>query len=107
MTLDTTPYTIDFSDKQLDYLSSLHVINRIDDNLKAVSSVNIVKRGTGLIPLIKLYLELYFYDKKIDTLSFDLHNYTYDDVVHIAQHVKQYEYLLQEIDNFLAGDIVE
>lgn len=96
-----------FSKEQIEHLSSLYFINKIDTNLKAVSSVELVQI-IGDSPLrIKLILELYFYDKKVDTLSFDLHNYEYDDIVHITKNIKDNEFLLQEIDNYLAGDIVE
>ena len=105
--MDTQTIVAGFSEEQRDYLSSLHVINRIDTNLKAIASVNLHQQDEAAVPLIQLQLELYFYGKKVDTLSFALHNYDFDDVVHLAKNIKDNEYLLCEIDNFLAGDIVE
>ena len=96
-----------FSQQQIDHLSTLYRINQIDENLKVISSVKVITIAERLPPRVLLVLEIYFYNKKIDTLSFDLHNYEYADIVHIAQNVRSNEFLLQEIDNFLAGDIVE
>ena len=105
MNYTTNPVIL--SQEQINYLSSLHFINQIDDNLKTVSSVNIISTTDELPPRVLLALEIYFYDKKVDTLRFDLHNYMYDDIVHLVRNVRSNEFLLQEIDNFLAGDIVE
>ena len=105
--MDIITNQVHFSEEQLAYLSSLHFINQIDTNLRAVSNINIINIDDGIPPRIILLLELFFYDKKVDTLQFDLHNYEYDEVIHIAKNVRENEFLLQEIDNFLAGDIVE
>jgi hypothetical protein len=96
-----------FNQQQIDYLSSLHFINQIDASLKAVSSIDINSIADNVPPRVLLALEIYFYDRKVDILRFDLHNYEYDEIVHIARNVRDNEFLLQEIDNFLAGDIVE
>ena len=96
-----------FSQQQIDHLSSLHRINQIDENLKVISSVKVITLAANLPPRVLLALEIYFYNRKVDTLSFNLHNYKYEDIVDIAQNVRSNEFLLQEIDNFLAGDIVE
>jgi hypothetical protein len=43
----------------------------------------------------------------VDTLSFDLHNYEYDEIIHLIKNIRGNEFLLQEVDNLLGGDIVE
>lgn len=96
-----------YSDEQIVHLSSLHHINQIDENLRVVASIDMRQTNTGTAPRVVLALELYFYNKRIDTLSFDLNNYEYKEIIHLAKNIRSNEFLLQEIDNFLAGDIVE
>jgi len=96
-----------FSQEQVDNLSSLYCINRIDDHLKVLSSVKIASLAENAPPRILLILEIYFYDDKVDTLSFNLQNYEYDEIVYLTKNIRSNEFLLQEIDNFLAGDLVE
>lgn len=105
--MPSTHDPIFLTQQQIDQLSSLHIINQIDENLKTVASVNIIQTAEHLPPRVLLALEIYFYNQKIDTLSFNLHNYRFEDILEIAQNVRDNEFLLQEIDNFLAGDIVE
>ena len=52
-----------------------------------------------------LALEMYYDDNKFDTLTFDLHNYSYDEIIDVARDIRSNEFILQEVDNFLAGDI--
>jgi hypothetical protein len=54
-----------------------------------------------------LLLEIYYNNNKVDTLSFDLHDYKYEEIIHLAKNIRDNDFLLQEVDNFLAGDIVE
>jgi hypothetical protein len=96
-----------FSQKQIDTLSSSHFINRIDDHLKIVSSIDVVSIAEHAPPRILLLLEIYYNNNRVDTLSFDLNNYEYDDIIHLAKNIRDNEFLLQEVDNFLGGDIVE
>ena len=95
--------TMIFSQEQIDHLSSLHFINNIDSHLRIVSSINIAENTGSEPPRITLSLEIYYDDKKVDTLSFDLHNYGYEDIIHISQNIRSNEFLLQEVDNFLSG----
>ena len=95
------------SKEQIEHLSSLHYINRIDDHLKAVASIRIVNHSASIPPRIILMLEMYYDDKKVDNLSFDLHNYSYDDIIEVVTDIRSNEFILHEVDNFLSGDIVE
>ncbi len=94
-----------FSQQQIDYLGSMHFINRIDDHLRIVTNVEVVPVTKGMQSRVVLLLDLIYDDEKVDTLSFNLHNYSFDEVVHEARHIKDNEYLMQQVDNFLAGDI--
>ena len=94
-----------FSQEQIEYLSSLSFINRIDDHLRIVSAVKIVPIAEDYPPRVVLVLEIYYDDKKIDNLSFDLHGYDFEDIVELARNIRASEFILQEVDNLLAGDI--
>ena len=96
-----------FSQEQIDSLSSSHFINRIDDHLKIVSSIDVVHSAEHTTPRVLLQLEIYYNNDRVDTLSFDLNNYEYDDIIHLAKNIRDNEFLLHEVDNFLGGDIVE
>jgi hypothetical protein len=98
-----TRYTQD----QIDHLSSLHFINRVDDHLRIVSSVDIILLAENTPPRVMLQLEIYYNNDRFDTLSFDLHDYEYEEIIHLAKNVRENEFLLQEVDNFLAGDVIE
>jgi hypothetical protein len=94
-----------FSKEQIEYLSSLHFINRIDDHLKSVNNVNIVEISDTIPVRVILSLDIYYDDNKIDILTFDLHNYNYDDIIEIAKDIRSSEFIMQEVDNFLSGSI--
>ena len=96
-----------FTQEQIDYLSSSHFINRIDDYLRIVSSIDIINLAELAPPRVMLQLEIYYNNNKIDTLSFDLHDYEYEEIIHLAKNIRENEFLLQEVDNILGGDIVE
>ena len=95
------------SKEQIEHLSSLHYINRIDDHLKAVASIRVVNSSASIPARVILVLEIYYDDKKVDVLSFDLHNYSYDDIIEVVTDIRSNEFILHEVDNFLSGDIVE
>ena len=94
-----------FSKEQIKYLSSLHFINRIDDHLKSVNNVNIVDTTDTSPARVILVLELYYDDNKVDMLTFDLHNYYYEDIIEVAKDIRSSEFIMQEVDNFLSGSI--
>lgn len=92
-----------FSKEQLEHLSSLHFINKIDTHLRSVSSVRIVPGSDNSIERVILFLEIFYDNDKVDTLSFDLHNHAYEDIIQVVQNISSNEFILQEIDNFLSG----
>jgi len=96
-----------FTKEQIESLSSLHIINRIDDHLKIVSGIDIINNDENLPPRVILLLEIFYNSNRVDTLSFDLHNYEYDEIIHLIKNIRGNEFLLQEVDNLLGGDIVE
>lgn len=91
------------SKEQIDYLSSLHFINKIDDHLKSVNNINIVEMPGELPARIILALDIFYNDDKVDTLTFNLHNYNYEDIIEITKDVRRSEFIMQEVDNFLSG----
>lgn len=96
-----------FSRKQIDHLSSLHFINPIDRHLRIISSIRIINDDTKTSARIILELEIYYDNHHTGDLSFNLHNYEYKDIIAIAQNIRDNEYILHEVDNFLSGDVVE
>lgn len=102
MSLPTNNYTL--TQAQINHLGSLHTINIIDNYLKVVSSINITSE---LSQRVRMELEIYYHNDKVSVLSFDLHNYTYTDIIKITNNIHNNEFILQEIDNFLSGDMVE
>lgn len=98
-TADTTVFTAE----EMEYLSSLHFINQIDSHLRVVSNVKIVPDVGDLPPRVVLLLELLYDNHRVDNLSFDLHNYSYDDIIEVARNVSDNEYLMYEIDVHLSS----
>jgi hypothetical protein len=90
---------------QIDHLSTLCFINKIDDHLKIVTGVRISGSEDDVSRRVLLVLELYFEGEKIDDMSFDLHNFAFEDIVHVAKNIRSNEFIMQEVDNYLAGDI--
>jgi hypothetical protein len=90
---------------QIDQLSTLCFINRIDGHLKIVSSVKVSTTVDGTFYRVLLVLEIFYDEDKIDELSFNLHNYDYEDIVYTARNIRSNEFILQEVDNLLAGNI--
>ena len=90
---------------QIDQLTSLFFINKIDKNLKIVSKVRVQSNSTHAQNHVLLLLEIFYNEDKIDDMSFNLENYAYDDIIEVAQNIRSNEYILQAVDNLLAGDI--
>jgi len=90
---------------QIDHLSALCFINKIDDQLNIVSGIKISSNADGISSRTLLVLEIYFLGEKVNEMSFDLHNYDYEDIVNVARNIRSNEFIMQEVDNFLAGDI--
>ena len=94
-----------FNQDQIQHLSSLRFINKIDDHLNIVSGVRISTAADHDTHHITLLLDIYYNDKQIDNMSFDLHNFGYEDIVYVAQNIRSNEFILQEVDILLSGDI--
>ena len=103
--MNSTLNTLQLSKDQIEYLTSLHFINRIDGHLKCVSNIKVTSATSARSARVILALEMYYDDNKFDTLTFDLHNYSYDEIIDVARDIRSNEFILQEVDNFLAGDI--
>lgn len=97
--------TANFNQAQIEYLSSLRFMHKLDDHVRAVSSVAISNANYSTSERITLLLDIFYDGDPIDKLSFDLRNYTYDDIINIASNLRQNEFILYEIDNLLAGEI--
>jgi hypothetical protein len=98
---------IRFSQAQIDYLASQHFINKIDHHLRIISSVDVLSHTANNEPRVILKLEIYYDNHQSGSLSFNLHNYEYDEVLAIAKNVRDNEFILHEIDNLLSGDVIE
>lgn len=102
MSFPKNDYTL--TQEQVNHLESFHIINKIDNYLKVVSSINITLESPRII---NMELEIYYHNDKVGVLDFDLHNYTYDDIINITHNIHNNEFILQEIDNFLSADMIE
>jgi hypothetical protein len=96
-----------YSQVQIDYLSSQYFINKIDHHLRIISSVKIVSHDVNTSPRVILKLEIFYDNHQSGNLSFDLHNYEYEDILAIAKNIRANEFILHEVDNFLSGDVIE
>ena len=90
---------------QIEHLSSLRYINNIDEHMKIVSSVMVRDDAHQQDNSVLLVLDIFIDDKQIDKMSFNLHNYAYEEIVDLAQHIRDNDYILRAVDTALAGDI--
>lgn len=96
-----------YTQSQIDYLSSQHFINNIDPHLRVISSVKVVGDATQTTPKVVLELVVYYDKYQSGRLSFNLHNYAYEEILAVARDIRGNEFILQEVDNLLSGDVVE
>ena len=94
-----------FTQAQLDQLSSLCFINRIDDHLRIVSGIKIPANLGRSYNQVLLVLEIFFDEEKIDNMSFNLRNYEFDEIIEVARNIRSNKFILREVDNLLAGYI--
>lgn len=94
-----------YTQEQIEYLSSVHFINKIDIHLKTVASLEVIPPQNNIQEYVLLSLEIYYESNKVDTMSFNLQNYDYNDVLQITKNIHTNQFILQEVDNLLAGDI--
>lgn len=91
--------------EQIEHLSSLRYINSIDAHMKIVSSVKVLDNTTQRDSLVQLLLDIFIDDKHLDKMSFNLHNYAYEEIIELAQHIRDNDYILRAVDTALSGDI--
>lgn len=96
-----------YTQSQIDYLSSQHFINIIDHHLRIISSVRVVTDGADTTPNVVLELDIYYDNHRSGRLSFNLHNYAYEEILAIAKDIRGNEFILHEVDNLLSGDVIE
>ena len=94
-----------FNHEQIQHLSSLRFMNKIDDHVNIITGVNISDAADHDPHRVVLQLDIYYNDQLIDNLSFDLHNFDYEDIISVARNIRSNEFILQEVDNLLSGDI--
>jgi len=84
--------------------NSFRYINRIDRALKVVASLHPATNPGGPI---ELRTKIYYHGDYIAILNFFLHDYSVAEAMEVAQNIRNNEYILQAIDQYLAGDVVE
>ena len=87
-----------------DGIEGFSFINQIDRNLRVVASLH-----ARTIPVgpTELKTQIFYHNEYVTTLSFFLHDYSVEECKHLAQNIKENDYLLYAIDEYLAGDVVE
>ena len=94
-----------FSQEQIEHLTSIRFINRIDEHLNIVAGVRISAVTANAPYHVHLLLDIYYDDQQIEKLSFNLTNFSYEDIVYAARNIRSNEFILQEVDTVLSGDI--
>lgn len=89
---------------QIEQLSSLRYINSIDEHMRIVSSVKVLDDAQQRDNAVLLVLDIFIDDKQIDKMSFNLHHYAYEEIIELAQHIRDNDYILRAVDTALAGD---
>ncbi|WP_446812023.1 hypothetical protein ACH50O_10830 [Methylomonas sp. 2BW1-5-20] len=93
-----------FTPTQIEQLSSLRYINTIDEYMRIVSSVKVLDDAHQHDNAVLLVLDIFIDDKHIDKMSFNLQNYAYEEIVALAQDIRNNDYILRAVDTALAGD---
>jgi len=95
------------SDQQINHLSSMKYINVIDKRLKVLTEYEIkyLPTAPNVIARIILILNVFYNGEKVTNMSFDLQNYNYEELIEIAQNIKENAFMMHELDLYLAGDI--
>ena len=73
--------------------------------MRIVSSVKVLDVAHHYDNAVLLILDIFIDDKQIDKMSFNLHNYDYEEIIELAQHIRDNDYILRAVDTALAGDI--
>lgn len=89
---------------QIEHLSALRYINSIDDHMRIVASVKVLDGADRQDNTTLLVLDIFIDDKHMDKMSFNLHNYAFEEIVALAQDIRNNDYILRAVDTALAGD---
>ncbi len=73
--------------------------------MRIVSSIKVFDVAHQHDNPVLLVLDIFIDDKQIDRMSFNLHNYDYEEIKELAQHIRDNDYILRAVDTALAGDI--
>jgi len=95
------------NEQQINYLSSFKFINVIDCNIKVLTEFDIkpLPAKPSVVGRVIIILNIFFKGDKLSQLSFDLQNYNYDELIEIAKNIKSNDFIMYELDSYLAGDI--
>ena len=97
--------SISFEPVQIERLRSLRFMHKLDDHIHLVSSIIVTSASPNNPYRITLVVDIYHEGTPIENISFDLNNYSYEEIVDIAKNIKQNEFILYEIDTLLSGEI--
>lgn len=90
--------------EQIEHLSSLRYINAIDEHMRIVAGVKVLDNTGQYDNSVLLVLDIFIDDNRIDKMSFNLHNYAYEEIVALARDIRNNDYILRAVDTALAGD---
>jgi hypothetical protein len=91
--------------EQIEHLSSLRYFNAIDEHMRIVAGIKVLDNTDQYGNSVLLVLDIFIDDNRIDKMSFNLHNYAYEEIVALAQDIRNNDYILRAVDTALAGDI--
>ena len=89
------------TDQQANELQSLMFMTQVDKQLKVLSSIDVTEIGPEQRVILKL--DIFYDNDAITSMTFDLHNYTFDEIIDTARNIKSNEFILNEIDVTLAS----
>lgn len=90
--------------EQIEHLSSLRYINAIDEHMRIVAGVKVLDNTGQYDNSVLLVLDIFIDDNRIDKMSFNLHNYAYEEIVALARDIRNNDYILRAVDTALSGD---
>lgn len=92
-----------FNEEEVEHLQSLKFINVVDEHLKVISGVDVMQNPSLDSQRVILKLDIFYDNHAITPITFDLHHYSYDEIVDIARNIRDNEFILTEIDMALAS----
>jgi len=95
------------NEQQINNLMSLKFINIIDNDIRVLTEFDIkyLPAKPSVVGRIIFILNIFFKGDKLSQLSFDLQNYDYEELIEIAKNIKSNDFIMYELDTYLAGDI--